>query len=164
LINGTAEIEGQLRTWLRDATRVVIVGVGNTIRSDDHVGVRVVEDLRGKVSESIRLIESETVPESFIEEIKGFAPSHVLLIDAAVLGLKPGTVRLLEAEELKTQSSVSTHALPLRLFSEDVKALTGARIAFLLIEPKSTEFGEMLTPEIAGVATILDQILVAVLP
>jgi Ni,Fe-hydrogenase maturation factor len=42
-------MEDELRTWLKDATGVVVAGIGNAIRSDDYVGVRIVEELQGKV-------------------------------------------------------------------------------------------------------------------
>ena len=148
----TRELEDELQTWLREATSVVVAGVGNAIRTDDYIGVRIVEDLHDKVSEKVHLIECETVPESFVDEIIEIRPSHVLLIDAAVLGLRHGTAHLYDAEEVMNVSTISTHALPLRVFCEYVVKLTGARIALLLIEPKNTDFGEGLTPEVEAAA------------
>ncbi len=144
----TRDIEDELRTWLNDATSVVVAGIGNSIRSDDYVGVRIVADLQGRVSDRVRLIECETVPESFVDEIVMIKPTHVLLIDAAVLGLRPGTAHLYDAEEVMNVPTISTHTLPLRVFCEYVKKLTGATIALILIEPKYVEFGEGLTPEV----------------
>jgi len=160
----TRELEDELRTWLGDATSVVVAGVGNAIRLDDYIGVRVVEDLHGKVSEKVHLIECETVPESFVDEIIEVCPSHVLLVDAAVLGLRPGTAHLYDAEEVMNVSTISTHTLPLRVFCEYVVKLTGARIALLLIEPKDTDFGEGLTPEIEAAASRVEAALQDHLP
>jgi hydrogenase 3 maturation protease len=92
------------------------------------------------------------VPESFVDEIVAIRPSHVVLIDAALLGLRPGTVHLYEAEEVMNVPTISTHTLPLRVFCEYVRGLTGAKIALLLIEPKNVDFGEGLTPEIEDAA------------
>ena len=72
---------------LSDASIIVVAGIGNAIRCDDYVGVRVVEGLEGKTSLAVHLIECETVPESFVDEIVSIHPTHVLLIDAALLGL-----------------------------------------------------------------------------
>lgn len=148
----TRSVEEELLTWLKDATIVVVAGIGNAIRSDDYIGVRIVLDLQGKVSEAVRLIECETVPESFVDEIVEIGPSHVLLIDAAMLGLRPGTAHLYDAEEVTNVPTISTHTLPLRVFCEYVRKLTGARIALLLIEPKNVDFGEGLTPEVEAAA------------
>ena len=160
----TTDLEEELRTWLKGATSVVVAGIGNAIRSDDFVGVRVAEDLQGKVSEAVHLIECETVPESFVDEIIEIRPTHVLLIDAAVLGLEPGSVHLYDSEVVTDVRTISTHALPLRVFCEHVRQLTGARIAFLLIEPRNADFGEGLTPEIEAAAAKVEVALLNALP
>jgi hydrogenase 3 maturation protease len=146
------EIENPLKNWFADAKRVVITGIGNPIRTDDYVGLKIVEELKGKVSATVLLLEAETVPESYLLEIEEFHPTHVLLIDAAFLGLKPGEASLLEAEKIAGYSAVTTHLLPLRIFCEYVKQATGAKIALLLIEPKNMDFGEGLTFEIETAA------------
>lgn len=139
--------------------RIVVAGVGNPIRRDDFVGVKIVQDLKGKVSSAVNLIECETVPESFMDEIVELKPSHVLLIDAAVMGLKPGEVRMFDAEKVTDFPPISTHMLPLRLFCEYILQLTNTKIALLLIEPGNTEFGEGLTPEVETVADELTLLL-----
>ncbi len=144
----TSSLEEELRAWLEGAQKVVVAGIGNGIRRDDFVGVKVVQDLAGQVSENVHLIECETVPESFVDEIIDIAPTHVLLIDAALLGLAPGTAHLYDVEEVVNSTSISTHTLPLRVFCEYVFTLTGAKIALLLIEPLETDFGEGLSPEL----------------
>jgi hydrogenase 3 maturation protease len=119
---------------------------------DDFVGVKIVQDLQGKVPKNVHLIECETVPESFMDEIMQLKPSHVLLIDAAVMELKPGEVRLFDAEKVTSFPAISTHMLPLRVFCEYITQLAGAKIALLLIEPGNTAFGEGLTPEVQEAA------------
>jgi hydrogenase 3 maturation protease len=164
MIEHTREMEEELSAWLKGASRVVVAGIGNAIRSDDYVGVRIVEDLNNKVTEKVRLIECETVPESFVDEIVAVQPSHVLLIDAAMLGLPPGTAHVYEAEEVMNVPTISTHTLPLRVFCDYVIKLTGARIALLLIEPRNVGFGEGLTPEVEAAAARVEAALIKDLP
>jgi len=152
LIYGKYNVKKELKKWLSDAKRVVVAGIGNPIRMDDFVGVKIVQDLQGKVSERVYLIECETVPESFIQQIIEFKPSHVLLIDAAILGLEPGDARLIDSDQLTMLPAFSTHMLPLRIFCECLAKTTDAKIALLLIEPKAADFGEGLTPEIKASA------------
>jgi hydrogenase 3 maturation protease len=156
-------IEKDLKNWLTNAKKVVVAGIGNPIRSDDYVGLKVVEDLQGKVSENVRLLECETVPESYLLDIEQFNPTHVLLIDAAFLNLKPGEASLVDAEKVMDVSAVSTHVLPLRIFCEYVKQATGAKIALLLVEPKSMEFGEGLSAEVQAATERLTKVLRALL-
>jgi len=152
MANGKYDVQEELEKWLINAERVVVAGIGNPIRTDDFVGVKIVQDLNGKVSERVYLIECETVPESFLEPIIEFKPTHVLLIDAAFLGLKPGAARLIGPGQIADFPAVTTHMLPLRIFCEYITKMTGAKIALLLIEPKNDEFGEGLTPEVQAAA------------
>ena len=142
------EVEKELKTWLVSARKVVVAGIGNPIRSDDFVGVKIVQELQGRVSEKVHLIECETVPESFMDEIVELKPTHVLLIDAAVMGLKPGAVRLYDAEKVVNIPSISTHTLSIRVFCDYIVQLTKTKLALLLVEPGNVEFGEGLTPEV----------------
>ena len=157
------EIEKELKNWFADAKKVVIAGIGNPIRSDDYVGLKIVEKLKGKLPETVCLLECETVPESYLLDIEEFHPSHVLLIDAAFLGLNPGEASLGDAEKIADFSAITTHLLPLRIFCDYVKQATGAKIALLLIEPKSVEFGEGLTAEVQAAAERLTKILLGLL-
>jgi len=163
LTKGEYDLQKKLKDWLAGAERVVVAGIGNPIRTDDFVGVKIVQDLEGKVSEKIHLLECETVPESFLEPIIEFNPTHVLLIDAAFLGLKPGAARLIDPERIADFPAVTTHMLPLRIFCEYITKMAGAKIALLLIEPKNAEFGEGLTPEVQAAAERITTVLLKLL-
>jgi hydrogenase 3 maturation protease len=155
-------IEKDLKDWFSKADRVAIAGIGNPIRFDDFVGMKIVQDLQGKIPENVFLLECETVPESFMDEIIELRPSHVLLIDAAIMGLKPAEVRLFDAEKVTNFPAISTHMLPLRMLCEYITQLAGAKIALLLVEPKNVEFGEGLTPEVALSAKRIVKILLSI--
>lgn len=164
MTSGKYNLQKELKKWLVGAKKVVVAGIGNPIRMDDFVGVKIVQDLQGKVSSSIQLIECETVPESFIQQIIDFSPTHVLLIDAAILGLKPGESRLISPERLKIFPAYSTHMLPLRVFCEHLTQTVKTKVALLLIEPKQTDFGEGLTPEVEETKQKIADTLLNVLP
>ncbi|MEM2281375.1 MAG: hydrogenase 3 maturation endopeptidase HyCI [Candidatus Bathyarchaeia archaeon] len=156
--------EKKLREWLSGAERVVVAGVGNPIRMDDFVGVKVVRDLQGRVSENVLLIECETVPESFLQHIVDFRPSHVLIVDAAVMGLEPGEYRFVRSEHLRVFPAISTHMLPLRVFCDYLAEAVGANVGLLLIAPKSVDFGEGLSGEVEAASRRIVDFLSAVLP
>jgi hydrogenase 3 maturation protease len=153
-------LQNALKEWLANSERVVVAGIGNPIRSDDFVGVKIVQDLQGKMPKKVYLIECETVPESFLQPIVEFNPTHVLLIDAAILGLKPGEIRLVNPDQMAAFPAISTHMLPLRIFCEYITSTTTkAKIALLLIEPGNVEFGEGLTPEVQAAAEKITEML-----
>jgi hydrogenase 3 maturation protease len=157
------EIRKELESWFGDAKRIVLAGIGNPIRTDDYLGLKIIEELKGKLPDSVLLVEAETVPESYLLEIEEFKPTHVLLIDAAFLGLHPGEAILVDAEKIADYSAITTHLLPLHIFCEYVKQATGAKIALLLVEPKSMEFGEGLTVEVQAASGLLTKILTELL-
>jgi hydrogenase 3 maturation protease len=157
------QLENSLKNWLIDAKKVVLAGIGNPIRTDDYVGLKIIQNLQGKLKKTVLLIEADTVPESYLLDIEEFKPTHVMLIDAAFLGLRSGEVSLVDAEKIADYSSITTHILPLRIFCEYVKQSTGAKIALLLVEPKSMEFGEGLTMEVQVASARLTKILAELL-
>ena len=140
-------IRAELARWFSNARKVVVAGIGNPIRMDDFVGVKIVQALWNKVSNKVFLIECETVPESYMQQIIDFNPTHILLIDAAILGLRPGESMLIKPEQLTGFPAFSTHMLPLRIFCEYLASTTRAKIRLLLVQPRNTDFGESLTPE-----------------
>lgn len=156
-------LEAILKKWLNNSKKVVIAGIGNPIRNDDYIGVKIVHELINKVPTRVQIYECETVPESFLEPIIELNPTHVLLIDAAIIGLTPGSIRLINPEQIINFSPITSHTLPLRVFCEFIKKTTESKIALLLIEPKNTDFGEKMSPELQKAAekilTILPKLL-----
>ena len=159
----SAAIEQNLKNWFADAKKIVVAGIGNPIRSDDYVGMKIVQGLQGKVTEKVCLLECETVPESYLLDIEAFNPTHVLLIDAAFMGLKPGEASLVDTERIANLPAITTHILPLRIFCDYIKKTTGAKIGLLLVEPKRMEFGEGLSVEVEATAQRLTMLLLELL-
>jgi hydrogenase 3 maturation protease len=160
----TVDIESSLKEWLSGAERVVVAGIGNPFRRDDFVGVEIVRNLQNRVSGSVFLIEAETVPESFIDPISKFKPTHILMIDAGIMNQKPGTAKLADPTQLMRKTSISTHTLPLRIFCDYLTETTAAKIALLIIQPQDASFGEGLTPKLKQTAKNLTTQLKKLLP
>ncbi|MBS7633150.1 hydrogenase maturation protease [Candidatus Bathyarchaeota archaeon] len=157
-------VDKQLSKWLRGAGRVVVVGVGNPIRMDDFVGVKIVQNLRGKVdARNVMLIDAETVPEDHLQLILEFKPTHVLIVDAAKMGMEAGKSRLIDPSQTSDKPPYSTHMLPLRVFCEYLAKEAHAKVALLLIEPELTDFGEGLTPEVETAAKNIARSLIRLL-
>ena len=106
--------EKDLKDFLHDCTRLVILGIGNDIRGDDGVGQYIVESLKdlGKESDDVIIINAKTVPENFTGKIRKIDPSHILIIDAVLMNEEPGTVRVISKEQVGGLS-VSTHSMSL---------------------------------------------------
>jgi len=154
----------ELRAWLAGASRVAVLGLGNPIRTDDYVGVRIVQELRGGTSPNVLLVECETVPEGYTNDIIAFNPTHVLLVDAALIGLPPGGIELRGSEGLPAEATLSSHTLPIGLLCEGIDRLGHAKISLILVQPKDCDFGEGLTPEVAESANGVARLLLETLP
>jgi len=148
--------------WLEGATRVVVLGVGSRIRRDDAVGLAVIDRLKGRVPGFVELFDCETVPESFTGPIRKLAPSHLLIIDAAELGLNPGEARLVNPESI-LEARFSTHALSLSVLSGYVASETGAKVLLIGVQPEDVQFGVEMTPEVIQAADRLSQSILSLL-
>ena len=160
----TVDIKSSLKDWFSGAQKVVVAGIGNPFRRDDFVGVEIVRSLQKNVSESVFLIEAETIPESYMQQIVAFKPTHILLVDAGMINKKPGTPQLADPAQLIRKTSISTHTLPLRIFCDYLTETTAAKIALLIIQPQDTSFGEGLTPKLKETAKNLTNLLQKLLP
>ena len=154
----------KILNWFSNAKNIVIAGVGNPLRRDDSVGVEVIKKLHNKVSTKVFLIQCETVPESFMQPIIDFNPSHIMVIDAGLLGLPPGSIKMIESKELSVTPAISTHSLPLKIFCKYLQQTTSSKIALLIIQPKETGFGEGLTDELLKTSDYVTNFLLKILP
>jgi hydrogenase 3 maturation protease len=149
----------ELARWLSNAKKVVILGVGSQLRSDDALGLEIIRRLEGRIRDHVRLLEGGTVPENYTQVIREFGPTHILMIDAAQLNQEPGYTRLISANKI-FGIPTSTHSIPLNMLAEYLKKSTNAKIALLGIQPKSLQFGEELSQEVkAAVATVSDTLI-----
>ena len=172
------DIEYKLRNWFSNAQRIVIAGMGNPLRKDDSVGIRIVRNLRHRVPQAVFLIECETVPERYMEEICEFKPSHILIIDAVYSGLKPGSSDLIDPNRVEMafraydpyftsvthlatsqMPAIRTHAMPLHIFCEALVKTTKAKLSLLAIQPQNTSIGEGISPEVEKSAEHLTDLL-----
>ena len=146
---GVMTLEQQLGEYLGEGERrVVLMGVGNPMRGDDGVGVAIIQRLQERPITGVMLLNTETVPESYIGKVESHEPTHVLLVDAANFGGHPGDTRLIDAQHIGGQA-VSTHSLPLTIFITYIEKSLGIRVLLLGIQPKNVAFGEEMTPELA---------------
>jgi hydrogenase 3 maturation protease len=142
----------QLHTWIQGFRKLALIGVGNPLRHDDHVGLEIVHQIDNRIQDPrVLIIESESVPENYLDTIVAFLPSHILILDAALLNLPAGTVQFMQSVPA-VSSSISTHTLPLHLFTSYIQRIIEAQIGFLLIQPADITFGEGLSPEVHATA------------
>ncbi len=133
----------------------LVLGVGNTLMSDDGVGVRLLEQLRSTAPSmpGVEYVDAGTL--SFILLPRIQACDALLVLDAAHLGETPGAVRALagpDMDEFLRTARCSVHEVGLRDLL-DLARLTDSlpeRRAFIGIQPKEVGWGESLSAEVAA--------------
>jgi len=134
--------------------RIVIVGVGNPLRSDDGVGSFLAKKLIEK--KMPRVFDGADVPESYTGEIKALSPQVILFVDAVDFKGNPGDVAFIKADQL-TQERYSSHRPALGIVAKYLAAETNADVLLLGIQPQDTSFGSSLSMAVsATVDSLLD--------
>jgi hydrogenase 3 maturation protease len=145
-----------------EGRRVVIVGIGSPMRHDDVVGLKVLELLEGRTPRSVKLLPTETVPESYTGAIRDFKPTHVILVDAANFNGTIGAGRIIPPR-LIANASVSTHSLPLHVLIGYIKKTICENVILVGIQGMNIEMGEGLTPEVEKGASKIAEMLLEIL-
>ena len=138
----------RLLRWLNGSSKVLIIGLGNPCLGDDGLGDQIVELMKKYPPiEGVDFLICETVPESFTGTIKRLKPDRMILVDAAEIGAKPGETAFVAPREVKT-IPISTHNLPISLFTDYLQKELSTEIMILAIQPKNLSFDNGLSSEI----------------
>ena len=132
-------------------SRIAIVGIGNTLRSDDAAGILIARTLKKTRAfpepKPILIMDAGHAPENATGELRSFAPDTVLLIDAVDMGEAPGTIRWVEMDEIEGMSA-STHSLPLSMLASYLNWELKCDVNLLGIQLKTNDVGEIVSPEV----------------
>jgi len=145
----------------QEQKKITVLGVGSEFKSDDAAGLKVAEGLsRFEDKNKLQVIFGGTAPENYTADIKRFAPTHLILVDAAEMGERPGTVKIIPKDKIDG-ISFSTHVLPLSVMLNYLSQSFNFQTVVIGIEPKNMEFGEGITKEVKEavnkiVSTIID--------
>ena len=129
--------------------RVVVLGVGSELRSDDAAGVRVCAALARTLLSGVHTLDGGSAPENCTAAIRHLAPSHLIIVDAADLAQAPGTIRVIECADIGS-AGFGTHALPLSVLADYLQKEVGCRVTVIGIQPKSLEFGLTMSAEVSA--------------
>lgn len=126
--------------------KVLILGIGNTMRNDDGAGSILASRIKDKVS--MVVIDAGSGPENYLEKIVKEKPDTIIIFDAVDFGGHAGELKILEAEDIKTANLFSTHNTSISLVINYLQSNLTADIIILVIQPKSIAFGDKLTKEV----------------
>ena len=133
--------------------KTAIIGMGNPLMSDEGIGVRLVARLRQTaVRDIVDVLDLGTSGMSVLHELEG--RDKVVFVDCTMMGEKPGAIRRFTPDDVdtrKVQPRLSLHEGDL-LHTIALARHLGIcpnEVVIFGIEPKTIEFGEQLSPELA---------------
>ena len=145
--------ESQLQNFLQNCEKLIILGVGNELKSDDGVGPFIINKLKEENIESndLLFINAETVPENFTGKIRKENPTHLIIVDACLMDSEPGDMQIVNKYEF-ANIGISTHSMSLSFFVRYLEKDTEFGIIFVGIEPESLDYGDNLSQDVEKAA------------
>ncbi len=134
------------------SSMILVLGVGNVLRSDDGIGVRVIEALQSGGTAGYRhriaFRDGGTLGLSLLPEIENAAA--LIAVDAAETGGEPGIIRSFEGAAMDAQLGGRKRTVHEAALADlmGAAALTGRkphRRALVAIQPGSTDWGTVPT-------------------
>jgi len=132
----------------------LLLGIGNARHGDDGLGPLFARAFRHP---GWRCVNAATAPENFAGLVRRLHPEVLVLLDAADMGLPPGTLRRLDPAEIRT-GDFGTHAPPLGQFAAYLSDCAH-RIVILGIQPATTLPGARLSPPVRATLRTLGRAL-----
>ena len=130
-------------------SRLKVIAVGNDLYGDDGVGNAVLHELE-KISEmkEVELIDGATDALGLIDHFSGV--DHVIIVDAAQMDEKPGTVKVFSKEEVKLKikmDHLSVHGISLAETFDIAQMVDSLpeKITIIGIEPKNIGISQSLS-------------------
>jgi hydrogenase 3 maturation protease len=136
--------------------KVLFIGVGNVLKSDDGVGCYIVEELNKKILKTnFYFINTGVVVENYLGKIVDINPDVIVFVDALKVNFQSEQKNkffIFEKEQLLNYT-FSTHNISLSTIIEFLntelkeKFNKDVEIYILGVKPNSLDFGESLTEE-----------------
>lgn len=128
-------------------SKKAVLTVGAVLRGDDAAGPMLSKMLEEGPIEGWTNIDGGQMPEDQLAVVRRMQPDVLLLVDAADMSEEPGTIAVLDEDDVATNMLFTTHSLPISFLLKEFKSCCGS-VVFLGIQPAQLEFMSPLTPEV----------------
>jgi hydrogenase 3 maturation protease len=123
-----------LKKRLEATRRLAVVGIGDELSSSDRLGMTAAWEIDRQKIPGVQVFLAGTVPENITGTLRRYGPDHVLFLDAAEMGKRPGTLAIIAPGQVRARF-FSTHALPLPVVMQYIEREIGAPVTLLGIQP-----------------------------
>lgn len=153
------KIKDTLNKFLNDAERIAFLAIGSELRGDDAAGIMAGKELEKEaLPEKFKVLLGYTAPENLTGEIKSFAPSHLIICDAADSGLNAGEISIVSVDDIQG-AAFSTHMMPMNVFINYISQDNPCKTLIIGIQPENLEFGAEMTKCVKNTAVNLAKII-----
>ncbi len=150
---------------------ILVLGLGNPMRGDDGVGIRVIQSLAGQtLPDGVEVVDGGTQGLGIVNLMEG--RQRVIVVDAANVGKAPGEFVCFtpaDARLLGDDQSLSVHSAGLRdaLLLAKVLQVLPDEVVIVGVQPATLDWDDGLSPEVEAavpriVGCILDELEAAV--
>lgn len=146
--------ESQLRNFLEGFEKLIVLGVGNELKCDDGVGPYIIKKLKEDMVEDkdrLLFIDAQTVPENFTGKIRKETPTHLMIVDACLMGGEAGDMKVVDENDFAS-IGISTHSMSLSFFVKYLQQDCDFKIIFVGIEPESMDYADNPTVKVEDAA------------
>ena len=130
-----------LAELLKNANRLLFVGVGNVLKRDDGAGVVISRQIAERPN--IRALTVEVSIENYIGKINSMEPGEIVILDCMELGSAPGEARIVALDQVE-DITFNTHNISLGRLGDFFQYPTYV----LGIQPQTIEIGDTLSPPV----------------
>ena len=133
---------------------ILVLGLGNTIMTDDGFGVKVVEALsaRCRLRGPVTLLDGGTLGLDLLPRLEGIA--QLLIVDVLEMQAPPGTVFRLEGDEVPRAfaSKLSVHQMGVQdlLAVAELQGHLPRQLVVWGVQPACLDLGTELSPAVAA--------------
>ena len=147
--------------------KILIVGLGNVLLSDEGLGVKVVKDLEKEINfpEEVEILDGGTGAFFLLPHLE--KADYLIIVDAIKAGHKPGTLLIEKLENLPqdTLEKISLHEIsfPDLLRILELKGKKFEKIILAGLEPKTLDVGTELSQEVKEGLPLLKEKILSIL-
>ena len=125
---------------LEDANKVAFMGIGEEKLSDDGVGPYIISELLSYSSDEFLFINAGVDPMNRIDEIVNFQASHLIIFDTCTLKKPPGTIAIIERQNIHEFVPISSHTIPIHIIIDLIaEKLPNIHVFMIGFVPESLE-------------------------
>ena len=132
----------------------ILMCIGNNDRGDDGVGNYIASEFSHP---DWRVLDCQTVPESFSGVVTREKPDKLVLVDAADMKLAPGEIRRIRPDNIR-EVNTGTHSMPLYLLINHLAEYT-RDVTFVGIQPESAEYEAGISPKVMRAAELVVELI-----